>query len=58
MVLCSNCRVMMIPTMSFSQNGNKKYYRCPRCYAESKKHRLDSNELSFKECLHKEIKRK
>lgn len=40
MVLCNNCQVMMIPTMSFSHNGNKKYCRCPRCYAETKKQRL------------------
>ena len=35
MVLCNNCQVMMIPTMSFSQNGNKKYSRCPHCHAEN-----------------------
>ena len=58
MVLCNNCRVMMIPTMSFSQHGNKKYYRCPRCYAESRKYRLDNNELSFGEYLNKAVKRK
>ena len=49
---------MMIPTMSFSQNGNKKYCRCPRCYSETKKHRLDKNELSFGEYLNKAVKRK
>ena len=27
MVLCNNCKVMMIPTMSFSHNGNQKYCR-------------------------------
>ena len=56
MVLCNNCQVMMIPTMSFSQNGNKKYSRCPRCYAETKKQRLDRNELSFGEYLNKAAK--
>lgn len=49
---------MMIPTMSFSQNGNKKYCRCPRCYAETKKQRLDKNEISFGEYLHKSVKQK
>ena len=57
MVLCNNCQVMMIPTMSFSHNGNKKYCRCPRCYAETKKQRLDRNELSFGEYLNKAVKR-
>ena len=56
MVLCSNCRIMMIPTMSFSQDGNKKYCRCPRCYSETKKQRLDKNELSFEEYLTKAVK--
>lgn len=58
MVLCNNCQVMMISTMSFSHNGNKKYCRCPRCYAETKKQRLDRNELSFGEYLNKAVKRK
>lgn len=57
MVLCNNCQVMMIPTMSFSQNGNKKYCRCPRCHAETKKQRLDRNELSFGEYLTKVVKK-
>lgn len=48
----------MIPTMSFSHNGNKKYCRCPRCYAETKKQRLDRNELSFGEYITKAVKRK
>lgn len=58
MVLCNNCKVMMIPTMSFSHNGNQKYCRCSRCYAETKKQRLDRNELSFGEYLNKAVKRK
>ena len=57
MVLCNNCQVMMIPTMSFSQNGNKKYFRCPRCHAETKKQRLDRNELYFGEYLTKAVKK-
>ena len=56
MVLCNNCKVMMIPTMSFSHNGNQKYCRCPRCYSETKKQRLDKNELSFGEYLTKAVK--
>ena len=56
MVLCNNCQVMMIPTMSFSHNGNKKYSRCPRCHAETKKQCLDRNELYFGEYLTKAVK--
>ena len=55
MQICKNCYVQMIPTMSFSKERNEKFYRCKKCNSETRHYKINDNDLSFGEILHKQI---
>lgn len=55
MQLCKDCYVPMIPVMSFSKDKHEKFYRCPKCYEETRHNILKDNELVFGEVLNKEV---
>lgn len=55
MQLCKNCYVPMISVMSFSQDKQEKFYKCSKCYSETKHRKLRDDELVFGEVLDKEI---
>lgn len=55
MQVCKNCNISMKNVMSFSKSKNERYYRCPRCYNETKHQRIDDDELKFGEVLNKSI---
>lgn len=57
MQYCINCGNIMVSVMSFSKEKNERFCRCPKCYSESKHKKLDDNDISFGEILHKEIKK-
>mgnify|MGYP004494088461 CR=1 FL=1 len=57
MVVCKNCYIPMIGIMSFSKDKHEKFYRCPKCYSETRRIKINDNELSFGEVLHREIKK-
>ena len=48
----------MIGVMSFSNGRDERFYRCPKCYNETKHQRIKKNELDFGEILNKEFKRR
>lgn len=58
MEICKKCYIPMISVMSFSKDRHEKYYRCPRCYGETKHDRMNDSVLNFREELYKAIKRK
>lgn len=45
----------MICTVSFSNENHEKFYRCPKCYSETKHIIIKDSELNFGEVLDKEI---
>ena len=55
MVICRTCNIPMQPVMSFSKDKYEKFCKCPKCFSESKYQKLDDNELTFGEVLHKEL---
>lgn len=55
MQLCKDCNTPMQPVMLFSKDKHEKFCKCPKCYSESKHQKLDDNELTFGEVLHKEL---
>lgn len=55
MVLCKNCDIPMIGTMSFSKNRHEKFCRCPKCKKETKRVPINDFELDFREVLYKTI---
>ena len=55
MTICKDCNTPMQPFMSFSKDKYEKFCRCQKCYSESKHQKLDDNELTFGEVLHKEL---
>ena len=55
MQLCKDCYVPMIGVMSFSKDKHEKFYRCPKCFGETKHRKLRDDELVFGEVLNKEI---
>lgn len=57
MVFCKVCNVPMISVMSFSKDKHEKFTRCPKCYGETKHVKINDDELSFGEVLHREIKK-
>ena len=57
MMICKDCYVPMQPIMSFSNDKQEKYNKCPRCYGETKHVKLRDDELDFGELLHKELKK-
>ena len=58
MVVCKNCYTPMVGVMSFSKGKHEKFCRCPKCRAETRHTKINNNELSFGEILHREMKRK
>ena len=57
MVICKRCYTSMTGVMSFSKDKHEKFYRCPKCCSETQHNKINDNELSFEEVLHKEIKK-
>ena len=55
MMICKDCYVPMIGVMSFSKDKHEKFYRCPKCFGETKHRKLRDDELVFGEVLEKEI---
>ena len=55
MTICKDCYVPMIGVMSFSKDKHEKFYRCPKCFGETKHRKLRDDELVFGELLSKEI---
>lgn len=47
----------MMSVMSFSKDKHEKFTRCPKCYGETKHVKINDDELSFGEVLHREIKK-
>ena len=56
MVICRNCLIPMVETMSF-QPGERKYCKCPKCKKETKHIKVMNSELTFGECISKEIQK-
>ena len=55
MTICKDCYIPMVGVMSFSKDKNEKFYRCPKCYEETKHKKLRDDELVFGKVLNKEI---
>lgn len=47
----------MVGVMSFSKDKHEKFCRCPKCCSETRHIKINDNELSFREVLHREIKK-
>ena len=56
MQYCMNCGNIMVGVMSFSKDKHEKFCRCPKCCLETRHIKINDNELSFGEVLHREIK--
>ena len=57
MQFCKDCNIRMKGVMSFSKDKHERFYRCPKCYGETKHMKLRDDELTFGEVLHKELKK-
>ena len=57
MQYCVNCGNIMVNVMSFSKDKHEKFCRCPKCCSETRHIKINDNELSFIEVLHREIKK-
>ena len=55
MKICKNCLIPMVGVKSFSKDKREKFYKCPKCYAETKHKKLKNKELDFREVLYKKI---
>ena len=55
MVICRTCNIPMQPVMSFSKDKHEKFCKCPKCFSESKHQKVNDDELTFEEVLHKEL---
>lgn len=58
MTICKDYYIPMQPVMSFSKDKHEKFYRCQKCYEETKHKKLRDEELVFREVLNKEIYKK
>lgn len=58
MQYCMNCGNIMIGVMSFSKDNHEKFCRCPKCCSETRRIKINDNELSFGEYLYRELDRK
>ena len=58
MQYCMNCGNIMMEVMSFSKDKHEKFCRCPKCCSETRHIKINDNELSFGEVLHRELNRK
>ena len=57
-MLCKNCYIPMVDVMSFSKDKHEKFCRCQKCCSETRHIKINDNELSFGEVLHRELNRK
>ena len=57
MQYCMNCGNIMMGIMSFSKDKHERFCRCPKCCSETRHIKINDNELSFGEILHREIKK-
>ena len=57
MQYCMNCGNIMTGIMSFSKDKHEKFCCCPKCCSETRHIKINDNELSFGEILHREIKK-
>ena len=57
MQYCMNCGNIMVGVMSFSKDKHEKFCRCPKCCSETRHIKINDNELSFGEVLHREVKK-
>ena len=57
MIICKDCYTPMVNVMSFSKGKHEKFCRCPKCCSETRHTKINDNELSFGEVLHREIKK-
>ena len=57
MMICRDCYIPMLNVMSFSKDKHEKFCRCPKCCSETRHTKINDNELSFIEVLHREIKK-
>lgn len=57
MVFCKNCGIVMKEVMSFSKDKRERFYKCPKCYDETKHNLLNDKDLDFEEVLHKEYQK-
>lgn len=55
MQFCRDCNTKMVEVLSFSKDKNEKFNRCPKCYSETRHHKIKDKDLSFSELLDKEI---
>ena len=55
MKICKNCLIPMVGVKSFSKYKREKFYKCPKCYAETKHKKLKNKELDFREVLYKKL---
>lgn len=55
MIICRTCNIPMQPVMSFSKDNHEKFDRCPKCFGETKRRKLQDNELVFREVLSREL---
>lgn len=58
MIICKNCGIPMVGVMSFSKEKHERFCQCPKCHSESKRRKMNDDELSFGEYLFKEVKKK
>ena len=58
MQYCMNCGNIMVGVMLFSEEKHEKFCRCPKCCSETRHIKINDNELSFEEVLHRELSRK
>ena len=59
MQYCMNCgNIPMVNVMSFSKDKHERFCRCPKCCSETRHIKINDNELSFGEYLHRELERK
>ena len=57
MFLCKICWTPMVGVMSFSKDNHEKFYRCPKCYEETRHSKIKEDDLDFGEVLNKTIHR-
>ena len=56
MQFCRDCKTKMVGVLSFSEEKNEKFNRCPKCYSETKHNSIKDKDLDFGEVLDRAIK--
>lgn len=49
MIICQNCGIPMVRTVSFEKEVKEKFFRCPHCYVETKHVKIKDSDLCFGE---------